>query len=446
MDSSINISKILNKKIQNKSIYEKLLTEEGAYASLSVGDLFYDYLRVDPEYIKTLDIIHPHDDITNPISAGWYKKNKIDFFSENSKNPDKAFEGHENRDFGYFAERVFGQKFQNEGAEVSFPTSLNNPGYDLKVNGVEVQSKIGSSNLIDKHFEKYPVENFPNRLVVTNSEAAEDYLRRHPENADKIIDGGSIKDIKDQYFSSSNSAVDLFNDENFFSIPIAESISIGLIISASKNAYKFIQEKKTFSEALVDTGIDAATRASTITLSSATGGFVIGALSGGPYGFIAGKLVGGMLGLYPGRKVSTLIKHAIRCKEEQINLENAIKDYLQKVHLISLENFKIFENKEEVINKYLLDKNKKATSELLKYINIKIEDEKKYKNLIIQKIKQALKDVWILNDKVEYLSTIADEAIFLGGKIGISPMFLNKEYEKLLETSKLYNKCIDKIL
>ena len=66
--------------------------------------------------------------------------------------------------------------------------------------------------------------------------------------------------------------------------------------------------------------------------------------------------------------------------------------------------------------------------------------------MIIQKIKQALKDVWILNDKVKYLSTIADEAIFLGGKIGISPMFLNKEYKKLLETSKLYNKCIDKIL
>ena len=46
MEKSLSISKILNKKINKKSIYERLLTEEGAYASLSVGDLLYDYLRV----------------------------------------------------------------------------------------------------------------------------------------------------------------------------------------------------------------------------------------------------------------------------------------------------------------------------------------------------------------------------------------------------------------
>ena len=41
-------------------MYDRLLTEEGAYASLSVGDLLYDYLRVDLEVVKTLDIIHPN--------------------------------------------------------------------------------------------------------------------------------------------------------------------------------------------------------------------------------------------------------------------------------------------------------------------------------------------------------------------------------------------------
>ena len=145
-------------------MYDRLLTEEGAYASLSVGDLLYDYLRVDPEVVKTLDIIHPNDDLSNPILAGWYKKTKMDFFSENSSNPNKAFEGHENRDFGYSAERYFGQQFQNQGAEVSYPESLNNPGFDLYVNGIKIQSKVGSSSLIDKHFEKYPPEDYPNRL------------------------------------------------------------------------------------------------------------------------------------------------------------------------------------------------------------------------------------------------------------------------------------------
>lgn len=445
MNKDYNISNILNKKIHKKSMYDRLLTEEGAYASLSVGDLLYDYLRVDPEVVKTLDIIHPNDDLSNPILAGWYKKTKMDFFSENSSNPNKAFEGHENRDFGYSAERYFGQQFQNQGAEVSYPESLNNPGFDLYVNGIEIQSKVGSSSLIDKHFEKYPSEDYPNRLLVTNTEAAEEYIKRHPENADKIIDGGPIEDIKDQYYNSSNSAKEIFNDEEFFSLPIAESISIGLIISATKNTYKFIQDKKTFSEALVDTGIDAASRAGTIGISSATGAIVIGALSGGPYGIIAGKIVGGVLGLYPGRKVSTLIKHSIRCKDEQTKLENAIQNYLKKLNTIALENMKIFENKEEILSKYLIDKNK-ITSEFWEYLNLKIQDEKKFKESIIEKINLSLKDVWSVNEKAEYLSSIADEVIFLGGKIGIGPMFLKSEYEILLEAANGYNKCIDKII
>ena len=445
VNKSFNVLNILNKKIHKKTIYDRLLTEEGAYASLSVGDLLYDYLRVDPEVVKTLDIIHPDDDLSNPILAGWYKKTKMDFFSEKSTNPEKSFAGHENRDFGYSAERYFGQQFQNQGAEVSYPTSLNNPGFDLYVNGVEVQSKVGSSSLVDKHFEKYPADEYPNRLLVTNTEAVDEYIKRHPENADMILDGGPIKDIKDQYFNSSNSAKEIFNDEEFFSLPIAESISFGLIISAAKNSYKFIQDKKTFSEALVDTGIDTASRAGMIGISAATGGIVIGILSGGPYGIIAGKLVGGVLGLYPGRKISTLIKHSIRCKDEQTILENAIKDYLRKLNSISIENMKVFENKEEILSKYLKDKNK-TTSEFWEYLDLKIQDEKKYKESIIGKINQSAKDVWSLNEKAEYLSSIADEVIFLGGKIGIGPMFLKNEYEILVSASKQYNKCIDKII
>ena len=445
MSASNKIIELLNKKIKKKNIYDKLLTEEGAYAGLSVGDLFYDYLRVDPEVVKTLDIIHPNDDLQNPIAVGWYKKKKMDFFQENSENPDKAWQGHENRDFGYSGERYFGQQFQNQSSEVTFPDSLNNPGYDLKVNGIEVQSKVGSSNLVDKHFEKYPPEEYPERLLVTNTEAAKDYISRHPENADKIIDGGPLKPIKDQYYDSSNSAQEIFHDEDFFSVPIAESISIGLLIAAGKNTYKLIQNKKTFSEALIDTGIDAASRAGSIGLSASAGSIIIGTLSGGPYGFLAGKFVGGVLGLYPGRKISTIIKHSIRCKDEQVNLEEAIKDYLKKLASISIANNKIFENKHERLDKYLSNRNK-ITSEVWEYIKLKIEDEKKYKDSINRKIDRSINDVHDLNQKAEYLSSLADEAIFLGNKIGIGPIFLKDELKKLIETSKQYNKCIDKII
>ena len=54
MSNSDKIIKLLNKKIKKKSLYDKLLTEEGAYASLSVGDLLYDYLRVDSKVVEAL--------------------------------------------------------------------------------------------------------------------------------------------------------------------------------------------------------------------------------------------------------------------------------------------------------------------------------------------------------------------------------------------------------
>ena len=443
-NNSKRIKDLLNKKIKKNSLYEKLLTEESTYASLSVGDLFYDYLRVNPEYIKTLDIIHPNNEIGNPIEAGWYKKNKFDSFQKDSDNPEKSWDGHENRDLGYFAERHYGQQFQNQGAEVEYPTSLNNPGWDLKVNGIEVQAKIGSSKLIEEHFKKYPPDEYPDRLIVANSEAVKDYIARNPENVDKIIDGGPIEEIKQQYFDSSYSAKEIFQDEDFFSIPIAESISIGLIISAGKNTYKFLQNKKNFSEAVVDTGIDAATRAGTIGLSSTAGSMLIGALSG-PYGFIAGKLVGGVLGLYPGKKISTFIKHNIRCKDEQIELEKNIYEYLQKLYQISLANNKIFEKKATLIEKYLSGKNE-IISDIWNFIKLKIDDERKYKKNIIKKIENSINDISELNKKSEYMSQLADEVVFLGSKIGIGPIFLKREAKKLIASAKKYNKCIDKII
>jgi|TARA_Y100000294_G_scaffold91201_1_gene84967 hypothetical protein len=66
--------------------------------------------------------------------------------------------------------------------------------------------------------------------------------------------------------------------------------------------------------------------------------------------------------------------------------------------------------------------------------------------IVRKKQSQSIEDVWSLNQKVEHLSFIAEETIFLGRKIGIGPIFLKNEFEKLVEASKQYSKCIDKII
>jgi len=440
---------LFSKKIKKPSLYNTLLTEEGVYAGLSIGDLFYDYLRVDPKVVEALDFSHPSldknydygiEDLSNPIKAGWFKKKRFEDFEKESINPEKSWSRHESRDSGYYAERHYGHQFQSQGSEVEFPEDPNNPGFDLIVNKTPIQSKLGSGQLLDNHFEKYP-----NIMVVANNEAIEDHLKRHPENVNKVFYGGNGKEIQQHYHDNSEAMQEIFEDEEFFSLPVSEAVSIGLIISAGKNSYKFVQNKKSFNEALVDTGIDTASRVGSISLSAGVGSIIIGTLSGGPYGYIAGKFVGGILGLYPGRKISTIIKHSIRCKDEQATLAEAIKNYLEKLSSILKENNKTLEKKYEFLEANLA-KGNKTSQEIWKLMKLRLEDETKYKKAIDSKIKNSIKDVYFLDQKAEYLSSLADEAIFLGNKIGIGPSFLERESIELVEASKKYNKCIEKII
>jgi len=439
------ITKLFNKKInKKKTLFDTLLTEEGSYAAVSVGDLFYDYIRGNPEVIKTIDIIHPNESLSNPIEVGWFKKQRMEFFEKNSKNPELSWSGHENRDLGYYGERYFGQKFQSQGSEVEYPVSLNNPGFDFKVNGIPFQSKVGSSQLLDQYFKKYPVEQYPDYRVIANSEAVQDYISRHPEHASKIADGGPINEIKENYFESSNATREIFEDQNLFSIPVAESISIGVLIATVRNTYKFIQNKKSFGEALGDTGIDAAGMVGSISLFGGAGSLIIGTLSG-PYGYIAGKLVGGIFGVYSGKKISTGIKHFVRCESEEAQLEKAIKNYLLKISSILKNNNKIIEEKQKNLEDYLSKRNE-ISKEVWTYVNSRIENEKNYRKMIDSKIKHSIKDVFFLDQEATYMSNLVDEAIFLGNKIGIGPLFLEKESKELIEASKKYKKCIEKII
>ena len=218
MSTSNKIIELLNKKIKKKNLYDKLLTEEGAYASLSVGDLLYDYLRVDPKVVEALDFSHPSlqknydygiDNLNNPIKAGWFKKKRLEHFENESSNPEKSWAQHEARDSGYYGEKHFAHQFQAQGHEVRFPDDPNNPGFDLIVNETPIQSKLGSGQLLDTHFKKYP-----NIKAVANNEAIEDHLRRHPENASKVIYGGNGEEIQQHYHDNSDAMREIFEDED----------------------------------------------------------------------------------------------------------------------------------------------------------------------------------------------------------------------------------------
>ena len=157
------------------------------------------------------------------------------------------------------------------------------------------------------------------------------------------------------------------------------------------------------------------------------------------------KLVGGIFGVYSGKKISTEIKHFVRCESEEAQLEKAIKNYLVKISSILKNNNKIIEEKQKNLEDYLSKRNE-ISKEVWTYVNSRIEDEKNYRKMIDSKIKHSIKDVFFLDQEATYMSNLVDEAIFLGNKIGIGPLFLEKESKELIEASKKYKKCIEKII
>ena len=75
-----DLQKILSKKINKTSIYDKLLSEQTVYSGLTIGDFLYDYLRVEPLFLKALKFSHPNNEMNNALEIGWYKYNKKKIF------------------------------------------------------------------------------------------------------------------------------------------------------------------------------------------------------------------------------------------------------------------------------------------------------------------------------------------------------------------------------
>ena len=115
-----------------KTVAKVKVAETGTFVAISVGDLIYDILRVDPKVIKAIDFSRKGD-FSNIFAAS---KKEI---AERSIKSSESLEGLHNTYTGYTFERVVGLDFQKRGAEVVFPEKANQPGWDIIINGEKFQ-------------------------------------------------------------------------------------------------------------------------------------------------------------------------------------------------------------------------------------------------------------------------------------------------------------------
>jgi len=123
-----------------------------AVGGMSLGDMLYHALAVDPKVLAAADFSRSFE-IGDPID---FAANIGAFISEGARSNLR----------GYTAEQVVLARFVEAGHAVQVPAVSNMAGYDLMIDGAPVQVKCGAflSNLTE-HFDKYP--DIP---VVANSE------------------------------------------------------------------------------------------------------------------------------------------------------------------------------------------------------------------------------------------------------------------------------------
>ena len=132
-----------------KTVAKVKVAETGSFVAISVGDLIYDMLRVDPKVIKAIDFSRKGD-FSNIFAAS---KKEI---ADRSVKSSESLEGLHNTYTGYTFERVVGLDFQKRGAEVIFPEKANE--YDKFLRNMDHQRE-GFKNIENVRLAYYEPKN-----------------------------------------------------------------------------------------------------------------------------------------------------------------------------------------------------------------------------------------------------------------------------------------------
>jgi hypothetical protein len=279
-------------------------SDTGAFTAISLGDLIYDRVSIDPQALEAFDFVRPANDADIHELAVWSHR----ILSE----PAWTYGGDVNRLQGYVFERMAALSLRQSGAVVEFPDSPSEPGWDFLVNGERVQAKCGlSPHLVTEHLARYP--DIP-RVVVN-----EDLASHFTENVHIIPIPGMT-----QEFVRSTTEDSLGNAADMLDLHLA---SVVPAISVIRNAYHLWRGNTDWSALAGNVATDAASRyagAGAAKLAG-TGAVVMLGLTGWPA--ILLPVFTAITGYRGGRALSDAIKREVFLRSERATLEEALRHW-----------------------------------------------------------------------------------------------------------------------
>lgn len=282
--------------------------ETTAFATLSVGDLLYDTFRIDPLAVEGIDFARAAD-LSDILHLARFAEGLAALSGRSETGAIAQLHG-------YVAERVAAHALLAMGADVSFPATSTQAGWDLLVNGQRFQVKcLATPAGVHEHLSRYP--DIP---VICNSE-----LGRYFTGDDRVttLAGLNHDDVVTITRGTLDGAADLLD----LQIPL-----IATTVGAARAATAILFSGADPVTALQAAAVGVAAGAGGGKVGAAAAGVALGALGvAGSWLTIMAPMFGGILGFKGGRLAADLLKRKLLCRAEAARLEAASRAFASAV-------------------------------------------------------------------------------------------------------------------
>lgn len=278
-----------------------------AFGGLTVGDLLYDAFRVDPTAIAGMDFARAAD-LSDILAFSRFARGLSDL-------AEGQLAGNLAQLHGYVAEHVVASALLAEGADVEFPASSIQPGWDILVNCEPFQvACLATPDGVHEHLARYP--EIP---VIANCELA-DFFVGDPRVA--TLGSLSYEDVVGRSRETLEAGADLLD----LQIPlIAGTVAVlraaVAVLKRQSEPWRAVAAA-TFDGASGTAGAagGAAGTAASIALLGIVGGWAA----------IIAPVFGGVAGYKVGRAVADRLKTHLLCRAESRRLDEAVRAFARE--------------------------------------------------------------------------------------------------------------------
>ena len=449
LDTQPNVIQASNISNPNNSKHHDLpiapVIGDSIIAGVAGANVFHQYMCVDDHVYEGISRLSGENiDNFSDLSA------KLETYSHDSQG---LTEGALNKLKGHVAESHAAKHFEEAGIEVVWPETSNQEGWDLLLNGNQVNVKLEKdANSLVEHFKEHPevpvvipsdADNIPETAFHFDpSEGVEhlfDYLKENPENAVIVNESLSSVDLTESIEKGTDFALGV--DEG---IP-GSSFPIFTAAFSSWREIKLLNKRHTEMEtSLKNIGLDVAGIGVGGGLGSSIGAG-IGTLIVPGIGTAIGGALGALAGSLGGRKITNNIK-SMPLSEAREDLKKIVKKFKKETQKTATKYKQQFDQAQKIEQSNLnqqASKIKSTINEKVKSLQKWIVEKEKPSTQLRQNLLKNISDETshIQPSWINYLWPNPQTILYMKKMDAIKPLRMQIESNPSVDRANLFEMC-----